>query len=219
MHFSSYMLKNVRIGVLGMSDTIVLTYETLYEVLRLEKTRAELQPLEHDFLSDVVNYLKEKQILLKKEGLFAEDEKIRTEHQLSNVKKILKELYEKRERKIVDIALNISKTQSNTIPTSAVLAEERNLCTQLVQVLNRARSNVLMSVLGLRLPVVIKEEKNKSPVAYILIRFSHAVPKFLGTDLSTFGPFEENDVASIPRELGQVIINKKRGKEIQEAEI
>ena len=46
-------------------EAIRLTLETLYDILRNEKKREDLQKLEGTFFHDVVAYLGEKQELLK----------------------------------------------------------------------------------------------------------------------------------------------------------
>ena len=78
---------------------INISYETLFELLRREKTRDELQKLEDSFFTDVVNYLKEKEEFLqnqkKKQDLFAADEIYKAEKQLENIKLVefLKKTY------------------------------------------------------------------------------------------------------------------------------
>ena len=85
-------------------DTIKITLETLYDMLRNEKKKEDLQKLDQAFFFDVVGYLREKQALLemKKEGenIFASGEKEKLEYELQSIRRILKELYEKREEKI-----------------------------------------------------------------------------------------------------------------------
>ena len=78
---------------------ITITYETLFEILRREKDRLELQKLDISFYDDVISYIQEKKALLDGKGqqqLFSEDEKIKTEKQLINIRKILRELYERK---------------------------------------------------------------------------------------------------------------------------
>ena len=46
------------------------------------------------------------------------------------------------------------------------------------------------------------------------IRFIKPVPKFLGTELEIYGPFEENDIASLPSRIAKVLIKKERAEEM-----
>ena len=41
---------------------VIITYETLYELLMREKSRAEIQKLDNDFFNDVIKYIKDKKI-------------------------------------------------------------------------------------------------------------------------------------------------------------
>lgn len=207
---------------------IIITYETLFEILRREKDRLELQKLDNSFFNDVVSYLKEKQnIAEEKEGqqeLFTEEEGIKTKKQLDNVKRILRELYERREKKIINMALDKSKTKSDLIDTSALLDGEKLLFNSLVRILDENRESVLLRLLNCELPGKIEKEEVKekqsvqstSEKSTKLIRFKHAVPKFVGLEGEEFGPFEEEDMASLPKEIANVLINKGRAEEIKE---
>ena len=79
---------------------VIITYETLYELLRREKSRAEIQKLDKDFFNDVIKYIKDKRDILEsqktKENIFAAKETERTNKQLESIYRILKELYDKR---------------------------------------------------------------------------------------------------------------------------
>jgi len=132
---------------------INITYETLFELLRREKNREELQKLDDNFFSDVVNYLKDKKSALElpKNDIFAAEERRKAENQLGNIKNILKEIYEKREKKIMHMALDMSRTSvgilnSEIIDTSNMLKEEKELFDCLVQNLNNIRKGVLFRV-------------------------------------------------------------------------
>lgn len=135
---------------------VAVTYETLYELLRREKLRDELQTLDNGFLLDVLGYLRDKQRILdeaeQKQDLFSLDEREKTQVQLVNIRKIVRELYERREKKIIEMALNRSRTKSNLIDTATLLAHERYLFDSVVSVLDSFRATVLHNVLSLREP-------------------------------------------------------------------
>ena len=69
-----------------MDKDVVITYETLFEILRREKIRPDLQPLNENFLKDVVNYLSEKQSILdsqmKKVSVFSSSETQKTQKEI-----------------------------------------------------------------------------------------------------------------------------------------
>ena len=45
---------------------IAITYETLFDILRMEKRREDLQQLQPSFFDDTVHYLKQKKELIRK---------------------------------------------------------------------------------------------------------------------------------------------------------
>ena len=141
------------------SHTINITYETLFDILRAEKEKNELQKLDPSFFQHVVDYLKEKLSILEgREGqseLFSAEERRKTRIQLENIQKILKELYERREKKIVNLALDKSKTKSSLIDTSALLKEEYSLFNLLVFLYNIVPGNDLGLAI-IALTVIIK---------------------------------------------------------------
>jgi DNA replication initiation complex subunit (GINS family) len=211
-------------GVGGSSKNVVITYETLFEILRMEKGRDELQKLDPTFFKDVVAYINEKKQSIKNSQgtLFSEDEKENTELQLQNIKKIIKELYNRREKKIIDTAIMKSRTQSDVIDTASMLEEEKHLFASIVSTLDCARNGLLFNLIEGRMPEKIEmkaPEDKKCPEENTekkMLRFMNAVPQFYGEDAELYGPFEEEDVACLPKSIAALLINKGRAEEITE---
>ena len=152
---------------------IKITLESLYDLLRSEKKREDLQKLEGTFFIDVVSYLREKQTLLeskqKSTELFAIGDREKLEYELRSIKRILKELYEKREKKIMEIALNKSRTGSEIIDTSAMLSMEREFYHKVLRTLDDFRWGILQHLWRAELPnlpeqrkLEVTEEKEKA---------------------------------------------------------
>ena len=213
-----------------MVQEVIITYETLFELLQREKGRSDLQKLEPTFFSDVINYIKDKKKLLdaKNDSTFAHEERKKTEKQLENIYKILKELYERREKKIMSLALDKSRTKSNLIDISALLNEEKVVFEALTSLLDKYRDAILYSVLNEKAPFMQfhssledKPQENfktafelKKPTK--LVRFVHHIPKFVGPELEEYGPFEEEDIANLPAEVADVLISRGKVEEINE---
>lgn len=195
-----------------MAD-VAITYETLFELLRKERQKREMQELDSNFFQNVLNYLNEKQKILEsqrtKDSIFSKEVE-KTIKQLQNTRKILMDLYERRESKIVDSALTNSRLKEKTIPP--LLQEEKEFYNEMLQVLNKYRKLILYSLLSNQLPKITKEEKPRKEK--ILVRFTKSVPKFVAPDLNTYGPFEEEDILNIDSNIARVLIQKKRAKEI-----
>jgi DNA replication initiation complex subunit (GINS family) len=212
---------------------VAVTYETLYEMLRIEKSREEIQQLDEGFLLDVLNYLREKQKILdeaeKKQDLFSIDEREKTQVQLVNIRKIVRELYERREKKIADMALNRSRTKSNLIDTTTLLVHERYLFDSIVSVLDSFRDSVLHSVLSLREPSISLPEAQKpaeQPQTIVqpleqppapatkTIKFIQPVEQFVGKELELYGPFQPEQKEELPAEIADILIEKGSAVEV-----
>jgi DNA replication initiation complex subunit (GINS family) len=220
-------------------DTITITYDTLFEILRNEKTKEDLQKLHSTFFNDVVSYLNEKQNNLnenkEQKSLFESDEREKTVHQIGNIKKILKDIYERRERKIMSMAINKSRFSSSIMDTSSLLAEEKVFYELMVSLLDSQRERILSSLLSgkapeLKKPEIIltdqqdfqpannlfEEKKEELNVSTKLVRFLSPVPQFMGLDMREYGPYEEEGVAKLPEEIANLLIQKERAEEIKE---
>ncbi len=203
----------------------IITYEKLYDLLRKEKSSQELQKIDRDFFRSVVEYLKEKEAIAEsqrgKESIFS-GEADTTVKQVANIKKLIKELYEKREYKTMQLAMFASRIGDKEIPP-ALLAEERPLFLDIVNILNVYRESVVQNVIDKRLPTPGEQPKSikrdfvddKKQSDTKVVRFMHAVPKFVANDMNTYGPFDEEDTAILPNKAADVLIDKKRAEEIK----
>jgi hypothetical protein len=202
---------------------VIITYENLYEILRREKYRTELQKVEDTFFRDVVKYLKEKKAILdsqaKKDSIFASTELEKTQTQLRNVQKILKELYEKRENKIIQFAL-FSSRSVNPPDTSNMLPEELALFHSLKSTLDEHRGSILMNILQSKMPdldikEVIKEQKplkTEDKTNTINVSVLGEIPEFVGPDMEVYGPFKKDEKLSLPENIANFLIQSKQVK-------
>lgn len=220
-------------------ESIKITLETLYDILRNEKKREDLQKLESSFFADIVGYLKEKRSILeskdKSDDLFAAGERDKLEYELRSIKRILKEIYEKREKKIIEITLNKSKTGSDLIDTSAMLKEEKEFHQRLLEVLGEFRKGILLQLFKGELPLLdrvlypTKEktlepkvfseeeakpvedaEEKKEEVGLVKVRFVHPMPSFVWKDMKVYGPYEKEEETEIFPEVAELLVRKGR---------
>ena len=209
---------------------IRISYETLFELLVRERSRAELQKLPLAFFDNVVIYLKQKEDSVREKQGQLDFEGIKIKKEIENIKQIARDLYNKREKKIVNLALDKSKTQSSIIDINLLLKEEKELFDELVNSLDRKRKYIIDILNGVKSakedkpieevaknenpPDMAKQEGSKTTK---LVRFVHAVPKFLGLEGEEYGPFEEEDVASLPSEIVDLLIKKERVEEMEQS--
>ena len=210
---------------------ITVTYEALFELVRRERDRSDLQKLSETFYDDVLHYVREKIDFIAK--LHSETETIKTQNQIDNLKRLMTELHERRERKILDMAINRSR-MTKPLDTSLLLAHEIEFYQKVVVLLQLNRKDVLDKVLASGMPgkdftgldqsQQITPEQNNPDRRTVLeppqeqrtkkIIFLHPVPSFVGTNLESYGPFEEQELADLPLDLAHVLITKGRAREL-----
>lgn len=125
-----------------------ITYEQLFDALRREKSRDELQKLDEGFYRLSRLFLADKHDAIISEsagglgGLGAQ----RAGIEYQNAKRILRELYDRRERKIVTLAMHRSRSDATVVDISALLLEERMFFDALVDLLSQTRDQVFAAI-------------------------------------------------------------------------
>ena len=190
-----------------------ITYETLFELLRREKNREDLQEIESSFFNDVLNYLKEKEKQLAelqtKNDMFAAEEIKKTAIQNDNIQKIIRELYERREKKIINMALDKSRAKESVIDESMMLEEEKELYNQLLGLMNNFRESILYNLLQAKeIGIKVEQTQEEEESTAIKIKVTEFIPKFIGSDLKEYGPFENEDNVELPRDVADLLIEK-----------
>jgi DNA replication initiation complex subunit (GINS family) len=120
------------------------TYEDIYELLRTEKFSTDLENLKPQDLARIQAYLKTKESLLNKHvedvtSMLSSQKKIKIQQEIGNAMRALKDLYEIRERKIINRAIYSVRTDSSFKDTTNLLETEIELYTQLLDVLKNQK--------------------------------------------------------------------------------
>lgn len=143
-------------GQAEQSSRITVTYEALFDLVVREKSRDDLQALNANFFAELVNYLNEKRSML---NVLSAEEKERASRQLQNINRLIRELYDRREKKIINMALARSRAGADIMDTSSLLAEEKAMFDGLVSQLDLFRNAVLNSLLEAKTPGLGSEDR------------------------------------------------------------
>ncbi|MEK6874295.1 MAG: hypothetical protein AABX52_00940 [Nanoarchaeota archaeon] len=212
---------------MGTTNTVKVTYDLLYECLRREQDRGELQKLDPGFWNDVAAYVMEKQdqllATMGRNDMFSTQERDKLMTQIRHAKNIICELFDRRESKMIQTALNKSRTNSPIIQDTNLLGEEKVIYYDIVKLLGDFRKSTLSTVLEgslhqsvlsgpVQASVVINPVQNatQNPAVFvtpgITIKFVASVPKFVGKELEVYGPYEKEQVTALPLEIANVLI-------------
>ena len=211
----------------------IITYENLYEVVRKEKSSDALQKLNSNVISQMTDYLRTKIQVYKeaKQKNLPDLEKIRT--QVLSARRLIKNLYELRERKIVNLSVTKSRAKSNLEEEENLLDYEKQLLGELCNNITKLRKTVLLNLLNAKTPgseaepnkntqeskpvqnveekklADVSKEESKQEVKTVMIRFTNNVPKFLGKQMEVYGPFKPGDIANLDIDIVNILIKKE----------
>lgn len=202
------------------------TYEHLFDVVRRERSREEIQELEEGFYAQANSYIAQQKAHLQSlDALSTEADQLRI--QLQNAQRLLKELYDRREKKIMLLALNKARTNSNIIDTQNLLESEKTVFERMVDLLRKYRGAILHaspqapppSPAPVTTPASTPKPPTQSPSAApepaeegTKVKILSNVPKFMGAEKQTFGPFEKDQEVSLPDRIAQILVRKGRAE-------
>jgi DNA replication initiation complex subunit (GINS family) len=186
----------------------MITYQDIYDLLRKEKYSEELQPLPKSFFKDVAAYINDKKEIITKEHDIFSEAIIKTKKQLDNTIELIKEIVLRRKKKILNLAFIASETGISKKDFDNMLPHEKELFQIVAQQLEKAGKDINNSLNGTE----AKEFKNR------LIKFKANVNSFIDANDNILGPFKEGEIANLPAEIVQILIQEGKAEAINEEE-
>ncbi|MFW6233194.1 MAG: hypothetical protein ACOC3Z_00865 [Nanoarchaeota archaeon] len=183
----------------------MLTYNDIYEASRKEKYSEQLQKLPKNFVKEFAEYIKEKKKIISQEDE-SSDNSIKTKKQIENAQTLFKELIRKRKSKILQLVLIASETGISKQDFDSLLNFEKDLFEKLTQCVNDSDSS-LYSMMS---------EKGKEESSNDLIIFKEDVKEFMGFNGVKMGPYEKDQIANIPRDVANILIEDGKAEFVEE---
>ena len=180
----------------------VLTYESLREIQRNEKKSEKLFELNEDFFESSQQYFEQRQ-KSKDNGNMIE---------LENAKTILRDIVDRRERKILNQALRATRTHER-VETSAMTTSEKELFDELISTLKKYRTDIIGEAEKEPEPEEI-EEREKTGL--MKVKILEDLPAIVGSDFEDYGPFKRGDVVELPPENAEIFISKGKAETVEQ---
>jgi len=200
----------------------LITYETIRNAQRAEKEE-ELQKLPVNFFTSIRNWLAHKEKLKDITSLL----------EVENAKKLLEDIINRREKKIVLAAL---RTMRGELPPSNLTDDERKFFDSVIKVLKSFRDDMNEKFKSYAevveekiedakksLDDLKKEEKKEEienivvrPNGKLLVKALVDLPRFVGLDLEVYGPLKAGDIITLPEDVGKLLITRKVAENILE---
>jgi DNA replication factor GINS len=172
-----------------MSAEDAITFELIRRIQREEQRLQKLTKLPAGFYEGVKAYLDTKRSMDNR----------KTALELKNVERLVEDIFNRRERKILNMVLITARTGIN--PEN--LTEEEKVFFDSLLVTVKARRGMISD---------LKEEHEQMQT---LVVFKEDVPEFMGADEKTYGPFKKGDIAKLPDENMQLMIEQGVAEEFK----
>jgi len=183
----------------------MITYNDIYEAARKERYSEQLQNLSKKFITEVADYLKEKKGITSKEDDVFSDIIIKTKKQLENAVTLFKELMLRRRKKILNLVLIATETGISKQDFDNMLQFEKELFEELMKCVDYSDK---------RLNSVLSGEKEKEN-EHELICFLQDVEEFVGLEGEKTGPYQKGEIANIPKEIAQILIDDGKAEIVE----
>lgn len=198
-------------------------YSILHEAWNKERKTSELQNIPDDLLHEMKDYVATINKTPTDENTLA-GQLTKTEKRYAN--QLLRELTENRLRKIVTL-----EAYGKPIDAQAMTPEEQRLHSNMRQLLSGFRDGSelpepapLPDQPSAKTPKPKRTQRAKpapkpvikpDDVELILVRFLQPLPAIMGIDMKAYGPFQPEDLATIPVQNAQNLIKRGIAKPIE----
>jgi len=206
---------------------VIYMYKEIYSAWKKEKECKEIRPLQRDFFDRVSDYINS----LKNEISEADNEILKElkKRELKYVLFMIQELILRRFKKIMRYIFDenekpdFERLTDFELKITVFLLEISHILEKVIDSISKGERISLDQ--GIPSIVEIKEEKIK-PIRhdleltkeackeYIIVRIKQDLPEITGVDLNTYGPFKRGDIAKLPKENANLLINDGLAEQI-----
>jgi DNA replication factor GINS len=180
-------------------------YNELYAAWRREVDQASLGSLPPDFYVRIANYLKR----IREENRLPDKKSVKAsllDHEAKNAALMLEELLRARYKKMLE---TISKSQ--TVPSELLTVEEAKMCENFVaftSAYQKLTKDLLEGQNSQTAAPVVNKVETAEGHKRVTLRFTKNIPAIMGADMKSYGPFQAEDVASLPVENAKVLVKQ-----------
>ena len=182
-----------------------MNFEEMRKLQRKERAASAVVELTNSYYADLADFIKDSTSSYKKSHDASEF------RVLENVVSLARDVFDKREQKILMKALHSSRSGEHD--TAHLTSEEEKLYWRIVKVLKSNRVFFDSILLGdCKLPKKPKKEDtliNSNSHKLVLVRIVKEIPCFVGSDSKEHGPFKPDEVIKISEEDAKLLAQQK----------
>ena len=192
--------------------------KTLLDIYRKEKMSPYLQDPGEDFYEEVRGVIRELEAQYdESRGNTKKESKLLRE--LENVKSVILDLYEIRERKVVLGALNYVRRDGGEFEMEDLTESEEKMLEDVASILKKNRRAVFEEGSAKKVKKAPAPEKKaakpENKIQLVTVRIAKDLPSIVGADGKVYGEFKEEDVVSLPDANARALIEQGAAEEIK----
>jgi len=181
----------------------MISYSEIYTIVRQEKYNQLLQKLPKNFFEEVREYIKEKKKIFEKEEFSDAIKKLRK--QFENIESLLNELIEIRQKKITNLAFLAKISGISKSDFENMLPEEKEFFETVLESIKQLDKKIKARI----------SEGEKDLKKTCLVRFITDVSEFLDNDGNVLGPFKAGEIANLPIEIVEILVNDQKATKLE----
>ncbi|MFT4892607.1 MAG: DNA replication initiation complex subunit (GINS family) [Candidatus Nanohaloarchaea archaeon] len=191
-----------------------LTFSDLRKIQKKEKRQDNLSELDDNFLLRASRYLD------RKEGV--------DDREYKNARRVLDKIIGLRQDKIVknakiSVKSDVKSSKLNLLPREQEFFRDikkrfNTYSDSIEDVIEDEAENVQVPEPEPEIeeePEVEEETGEESGEGYEKVKIVSNVPEFMGTDLESYGPFEEGEETELPEENADILVNRGSAEKVE----
>jgi len=199
-------------------DTDEISYKTLRKIQQMERKSPMLTKIDSHFYINLSEYINALNSRFEKES--KSQKKMLLKNEIQNTNKIIRNIYEHREKKILFAA--ISKARGGRPDLKNLIDAERNLFDSTLKLMVQSREQLLERKSkdergkDSKNTEIKKEETRteKKDNTNQLVMITKNIPEFIGTDTKKY-TLRAGDIISLPKNMSDMLLKRNVVKEIK----
>lgn len=197
-------------------DEEEINYKVLRKIQQMEKITPTLTKIDSDFYDASSNYLKYLNERLEKEKSY--QKQILLKDEIHNTNKIMNNIYEQREKKILLAA--VSKVRGGNPNLENLVNVERKLFDSILELMTYTRKEIIKNKSKkdkkeeTEAIEPIKEKKEQVNINSIVM-VKEDIPEFIGTDMKKYN-LRKGDLISLPKDMSDTLSKRDAVREVKQ---
>jgi len=200
-------------------DLDEINYKTLRKIQQLEEKSSVLSKIDAEIYINFLKYINNLNLRFGNET--NEQRKIILKNEINNTKKIIKNIYDQREKKIL-LAI-MSKVRGGAPNLKNLVKSEKILFESILEIVSSMRQQIMdtkikkNNISNDNKPVIKKTDEKVTNENDKIFLIKEDIPEFIGTDSRKYN-LRRNDIITLPKNTSELLLKRQVAKEVEKKE-